>query len=161
MIAWFTENSNKPHGHGLINPAHFSPYPKNPVIAKVFKEIGRADELGSGVRNLFKYSKAYSGKSPKLFEGDIFKISIPVTPQVTPQATPQVDEKKVKKILDFCRVPRTRTEIQKYLKLSDREHFRKEILSPMLKVGMLLPTISDKPKSPKQKYYSVKRKVLK
>jgi len=157
-----TENSNKPHGHGLINPTHFSPFPKNPVIAKVFKEIGRADELGSGVRNLFKYSKAYSGKNPKLFEGDTFKISIPVTPQatpqVTPQATPQVDREKVKKILVFCRVPRTRTEIQKHLKLSDREHFRKEILSPMLKAGMLLPTITDKPNSPKQKYYSAKLK---
>jgi len=35
----------------LINPASFSAFPKNPVIARFFKEIGRADELGSGVRN--------------------------------------------------------------------------------------------------------------
>jgi len=53
----YAENSNKPHGHGLIDPANFSPFPKNPVIARFFKEIGRADELGSGVKNLFKYSK--------------------------------------------------------------------------------------------------------
>jgi predicted HTH transcriptional regulator len=38
-------------GSGNIDPAFFSPYPKNPVIAKFFKEIGRADELGSGIRN--------------------------------------------------------------------------------------------------------------
>jgi hypothetical protein len=43
-----TENSNKPHGFGLINPARFSPLPKNPVIARFFREIGRADELGLG-----------------------------------------------------------------------------------------------------------------
>ncbi|MDO8734655.1 MAG: putative DNA binding domain-containing protein, partial [Elusimicrobiota bacterium] len=30
----YTENSNKPHGHGLINPSNFTPFPKNPVIAK-------------------------------------------------------------------------------------------------------------------------------
>ena len=74
----FAENSNKPHGHGLIDPANFSPFPKNPVIARFFKEIGRADELGSGVRKLFKYCRHYSGgKTPELIEGDIFKSIIP------------------------------------------------------------------------------------
>ena len=56
-----TKNANRPHGHGMINPADFTPYPKNTVIARFFKEIGRADELGSGVRNLFKYTRNYSG----------------------------------------------------------------------------------------------------
>lgn len=58
-----TENSNKPHGHGLIDPASFSPFPKNPVIARFFKEIGRADELGSGVRNLFRFGREYAGRN--------------------------------------------------------------------------------------------------
>jgi len=39
----FTENSNKPHGNGVIDPNNFSPYPKNPKIAKFFKEIGRVE----------------------------------------------------------------------------------------------------------------------
>jgi ATP-dependent DNA helicase RecG len=71
-----TENSNKPHGFGPINPNTFSPYPKNPVIAQFFREIGRADELGSGVRNMMKYGKTYGGSSPELIEGDIFRINI-------------------------------------------------------------------------------------
>ena len=33
--------------------ADFTPYPKNPITARFFKEIGLADELGSGVRNLY------------------------------------------------------------------------------------------------------------
>jgi ATP-dependent DNA helicase RecG len=74
----YTENSNRPHGYGLINPASFSPFPKNPVIARIFKEIGRADELGSGVKKLFKYCKIYSGSDPELIEEDIFKIIIPL-----------------------------------------------------------------------------------
>jgi ATP-dependent DNA helicase RecG len=73
-----TENANKPHGHGPINPALFSPYPKNPVIARVFKEIGLADELGSDVRNLYKYGKAYGGSDPELLENDIFRIVVSV-----------------------------------------------------------------------------------
>lgn len=56
----FVENSNKPHGNGTIDPSNFFPFPKNPTIAKFFKEIGRVDELGSGVRNIYKYNKIYS-----------------------------------------------------------------------------------------------------
>ena len=31
-----------------------------------------ADELGSGVRRLMKYGKAYGGGDPELVEGDVF-----------------------------------------------------------------------------------------
>ena len=75
----FTENWNRPHGTGLIDPALFSPFPKNPIIAKFFKEIGWIEELGSGVRNAFKYVSIYSGgKSPMFEEGDIFRCTIPL-----------------------------------------------------------------------------------
>jgi len=80
------ENANRPHGHGLINPETFTPFPKNPIIARVFKEIGFADELGSGVRNLFKYTGIYSkGGTPQLIEDDIFRTIIPITEQATDQ----------------------------------------------------------------------------
>jgi len=71
-----TENSNKPHGIGAINPDTFSPFPKNPVIARFFREIGRADELGSGVRNLTKYGKYFGTEKPQLIEDTIFRIII-------------------------------------------------------------------------------------
>lgn len=35
----------------------------------MFRNIGYADQLGSGVRKLFKYSKYYSGKDPQFVEG--------------------------------------------------------------------------------------------
>ena len=61
----YIENANKPHGNGIIDSEDFSPYPKNPKIAKFFKEIGWVDELGSGVRNIYKYNKIYSGVEPE------------------------------------------------------------------------------------------------
>lgn len=75
----FTENSSRPHGFGAIKPLHFSPFPKNPAIGRVFKEIGRADELGSGVRNLYRYTHQYTGHDPHLIEGDIFQLIVPFT----------------------------------------------------------------------------------
>ena len=154
-----SENATRPHGHGIIDPADFTPYPKNPVIARLFKEIGRADELGSGVRKLYKYTKAYSGGAdPKLLEGDIFKIIIPLTHQATPQATPQAvltdKEHNIASLLEYCIEPRSREEIQEFMGLKDRKHFRLEILNPLIQEGKLHLTIPEKPTSPNQKYYS-------
>ena len=72
------ENANKPYHYGNITPDNFTPYPKNPSIAKVFREIGWAEELGSGVKKLFRYSKLYGESDPVIIEEDIFKIIIPV-----------------------------------------------------------------------------------
>lgn len=74
----YTENWNRSNEYGRINPENFTPLPKNPLIAKFFMNIGRADQLGSGIRNLYKYTKLYSGGEPELIEGDIFKTIIPL-----------------------------------------------------------------------------------
>lgn len=74
-----TENWNRSQRPGRIDPETFTPYPKNPVIAKFFVNIGRADTLGSGVRNLYKYTKIYCGGVPDLEEGDVFRTFIPLT----------------------------------------------------------------------------------
>jgi len=74
----FAENANRAAKCGVITPDNFEPNPKNPVIASFFRNIGRSDRLGSGVRILFKYSKYYSGKEPEFIEGDVFKIIVPL-----------------------------------------------------------------------------------
>lgn len=72
------ENANRAFYNGTITPDNLEPNPKNPVIAAFFRNIGFADQLGSGVRNLYKYSRVYSGKDPEFLEDDVFKIIVPV-----------------------------------------------------------------------------------
>lgn len=72
-------NANCSHGHGLLSISSFEPYAKNPPISKVFREISLADELGSGMRNTYKYTKLYSGGVPEFVEGNVFKTLIPLT----------------------------------------------------------------------------------
>lgn len=74
----YVENANRPSKTGIITPDNLEPFPKNPIIAAFFRNIGYADQLGSGVRNLFKYSKFYSGKEPEFVEDDIFRIIVPL-----------------------------------------------------------------------------------
>ena len=54
------ENSNLAHSIGELNLFKFEPFSKNPPISKVFREIGLADELGSGMRNTYKFTELYS-----------------------------------------------------------------------------------------------------
>jgi ATP-dependent DNA helicase RecG len=74
----FTENANRPDKNGAITLDNFEPKSKNPIVAAFFRNIALADELGSGVRNLYKYGRRYSGKDPELIDGDIFRIIVPL-----------------------------------------------------------------------------------
>jgi ATP-dependent DNA helicase RecG len=56
------------------------------------------------------------------------------------------------KALRFCRKPKARSQIQKHLKLKHREHFRAEILGPLIEEGFMRMTLPDKPNSPNQEY---------
>jgi len=72
-------NPNKPLFHGLIDPNSFNPYPKNPNIRKFFTALGWADEIGSGIRNTFKYLPLYvPGAKPVFIEKDNFTTKIPL-----------------------------------------------------------------------------------
>ena len=101
------ENSNVAHGIGALDLQKFEPFPKNPSISKVFREIGLADELGSGMRNTYKYTQLYSGKKPVFEEGDIFRTIIPLKKI----ATEKVGEKNVPQ-----NVPQNKKELIAFIK---------------------------------------------
>lgn len=94
----FTKNSNLPHGHGELQLNKFEPFPKNPPISKVFREIGYADELGSGMRNTNKYTKMYSGGTPVFVEDNIFQIIIPLESVASLYVGPDATNKEMDSI---------------------------------------------------------------
>jgi ATP-dependent DNA helicase RecG len=55
-------------------------------------------------------------------------------------------------ILKFCKIARSRDDIQSFPGSKHQEHFRKDILNPLIKKGKLKLTIPEKPSSPNQKY---------
>ncbi|MFA5044238.1 MAG: RNA-binding domain-containing protein, partial [Kiritimatiellia bacterium] len=75
------KNPNVPHYHGRIEPGRFTPFPKNPTICKFMIQIGRYEELGSGVRKVNFYLPHYApgaGK-PVFDDGDMFAVTVPIT----------------------------------------------------------------------------------
>lgn len=108
------ENGNRPHGFGELNPIHFIPFPKNPNIAKFFKEIGLAEELGSGIRTCVKYLQIYRNSIPIFVEGDIFKTYLPLQSEADYQKEQgSLKDELLKLLTTIDRMQRT--EIEKYL----------------------------------------------
>jgi len=167
----YAENGNRPYIHGNLTPEGLAPQPKNPNIARVFKEIGFAEELGSGVRKIFKYSKEYAGHTPILTDGDVFRFSLEMktslvtnesaahqeSDQANDQAMSKNDQAddQAEKILIFCQTPKTFSEIMAFCGYKHKMSFKKTVLTPLLESNKLKPLIPDKPTSPKQKYVAV------
>lgn len=165
----FAENSNRTHGYGNLNLNTFEPFPKNPAISKVFREIGLADELGSGMRNTYKFTKLYSGGVPQFVEGDVFKTVIPLneaatmksgpknSDQVSDQVSDRVSDRVgndavVKKILEFCKTAKTKKEISEHIGYKNLTYMTRTFLKPLLESNKLAYTIPEKPQSRLQKY---------
>ena len=111
------ENANKPRIIGYIDLNNYSPYPKNPKIASFFKEIGLADELGSGIRKIVKYTKIYSGALPEFIDDEIFKVKIPLVNEENTKKD-YIDSATLRNlILDYIDKSegRTRQEINNYI----------------------------------------------
>ncbi len=49
---------------------------KTKLIANFFTQIGRAEDLGSGTRNLYKYVPVCAGRDPELADGDMFTARV-------------------------------------------------------------------------------------
>lgn len=73
-----TDNPSRPYGFGALDLETFIPYQKNPTLSAFFRQIERADELGSGMRKMMLYGRKYGGKDPVLIEGDTFRMIISV-----------------------------------------------------------------------------------
>lgn len=74
------ENANVPHYGGALLLDAFAPYPKNPTIARFFLQLGRVEELGSGVLNVTHYLPHYvRGALPRFLDGPTFQTILPLT----------------------------------------------------------------------------------
>jgi len=163
------KNPNVPHVHGRIDPGNFTPYPKNPTLCKFMIQLGRYEELGSGVRKVNHYLPHYApGAGQALFEdGDMFQVIVPLSAtkspvtandsaQVGEQVSEQVGEQvgeQVKLVLSTCgTAPKTKTELLEILSLSNVYLNYKRHILPLVEKGWLERTLPDKPNSRLQKY---------
>ena len=152
------KNPNVPYGHGRIDPAHFTPHPKNPTICKFLMQIGRFDELGSGVTNVTKYQPLYAPgtPTPSFTEEEMFTTIVPLAPasagRTTGGGTKSAPSRHQVEILQKCLTETSLLELMKIVGRKDRTKFRTQFVTPLIEDEMIEMTIPDKPQSRLQKY---------
>lgn len=106
-------------------------------------DLELVEQLGSGVPRILQNYGKECFKFMDSFTRMIFPISEKVTEQVTEQ---------VKSLIAVYQNEHSRNDLMDLLGLAHREHFRSEYLQRAINLGLVEPTIPDKPKSSKQKY---------
>ncbi|MDR1021738.1 MAG: winged helix-turn-helix transcriptional regulator [Prevotellaceae bacterium] len=99
-----SENWTIPQAIGLITPENVIPHPKNPTIADCFRQMGWVEDLGSGVRNMYKYCPIYvHGAFPVMEENDVFKLTVRYEKESQAEASGESSLSKTEKILLLIR----------------------------------------------------------
>jgi ATP-dependent DNA helicase RecG len=166
-----TENWTKPMQFGEITLDNWESHTKNPLIAKVFREMKWVEELGSGKKNIKKYAPLYydnyrieiENNDKFVFSRTYRDVDENQTGIESAQSRHTVgdksnwEEKKV--ILQFCIKAKTSDEILSAIHLKDKSKFLKRYIKPLIEESLLAMTVSDKPNSRFQKYYTTENGI--
>ena len=141
---------------------------RNPIIQKCFRLIGYGEAVGSGMTLIRNTWEEQGWKQPTITEDhrhyDVITtltmeestVENNTTHETHHETHHEIHHETLNendlKLLEFCRIPRSRDEMLTFMKLNDRGHFRKVYLKPLLEAGLLKMTIPENPKDKRQKY---------
>lgn len=169
------DNPCTQHHFGEITPQNLRPFSKNPTICKFMIQLGRFDQLGSGVTNINKYLPLYAKGAKPIFnetrhgfeltipladeiskgpsQAQEAQVETPVTAPVTPPVAASVGE-YVSKLLQLLEQTGalSNAEIRHAFGLKDRRRLRETYIDPAMKENLVEYTIPESPNSRLQKY---------
>lgn len=123
---------------------------RNPFLANALEVMDITENRYSGIPTVYAAMKNAELPEPK-FENErgVFRVTL----YNSINALHAFNGKEAE-LLDFCRIPRTRTEIEQHFRGElSRNYLMSHIVRPLVESGILKQTIPDKPKSKNQKYY--------
>ncbi len=128
---------------------------RNPFIANALEVLGETENRYSGIPTIINAMKEWGLPAPK-FENErgIFRVTLYNNNSwVSPEMSDEEQE-----ILDFCKTPRSRSELEKLFKgRMTIAYVMTKYVHPLIKSGAIRLTIPNKPKSKNQRYVSVAR----
>ena len=64
----------------------------------------------------------------------------------------KLTQEMLNELIEFCKIARSRQEMQEFCSIKSDEYFRSKVVNPMLALGLVKMTIPDKSNSRNQKY---------
>ena len=128
------------------------PDTRNPVIAFTLEVLKITENRYSGIPTIRRTMREYNLLPPEFAEErGSFVVKLYNHEQTA--IGPDFDADEEKDLILFCKTPRTRQEICRYLGLESVSYAIQTRVMPLVEQGILKMTVPDKPKSPKQLYY--------
>lgn len=130
------------------------PDTRNPVLAAALEVLGVTENRYSGIPTIRREFAKYEMREPEFsserghFTVTFYKESRKTVSMVQDNIAYLYD------LLAFCKIPRTRKEICDHLGLSSISYTMQVYIMPLVEQGLIKLTIPDKPRSPRQLYYS-------
>ena len=130
------------------------PDTRNPIIATELEVLKVTENRYSGIPTIRRAMHEYGLPQPEfLDERGSFIVKLYRCRESTLSIQNEIS--KSNDLILFCKIPRTRKEICEFLGLSSVTYAIQTHVMPLVKQGLIKLSIPDKPKSPKQLYYSV------
>lgn len=138
---------------------HTQPDTRNPIIVTAMEIMNETENRYSGIPTI-RHAMAQRNLPEPLFVNTTSEFKVILyhsrkpaetisTIGKTPASIYVLDEKQ---LIEFCRIPRTRSEIVSYLNIGSGQYALRRYLDPLLKQGVIRMTIPEKPRSHSQKY---------
>lgn len=131
------------------------PDTRNPVLVTAMEVLGKTENRYSGIPTIRYAMEKLSLPEPAFRDSrGVFTVTLYNrnnaldVPVETKKAL--VDDEKG--LIDFCRTPRSRTEIIEFLAIQSGQYALRRYLDPLVKANIILMTMPDKPRSLNQKY---------
>ena len=128
------------------------PDTRNPVLASELEVLKITENRYSGIPTIRRTMHEYNLREPEFAEERgsfvvrLYKYEVDIKDDVS--------EAVDNDLILFCRTPRTRKEICDYLGLSSVTYAIQTHVMPLVETGKIKMSNPDKPKSPKQLFYS-------
>lgn len=129
------------------------PDTRNPVLASGLEMLGITENRYSGIPTIRKEIERYHLLEPEFLD-ERGNFVVKFYKEVKVQKIVENESEEIKNLILFCKTPRTRKEICEYLGLTSVTYAIQTHIMPLVEEGKIKLSIPDKPKSPKQLYYS-------
>ncbi len=128
-------NPNMSRNYQVLDVNNFEPFSKNAIIARVFRKIGYADELGSGVRKINDSCVKYFKSKPFFEDKDTFKVDVSFISE-TQQTTNNLNQEQM--IINFIRDHGSINNEQCRKLLNVEKSWAAKLLSNLLLKGIII-----------------------
>ena len=136
------------------------PDTRNPVLVTAMETLGKTENRYSGIPTI-RYAMKESSLPAPLFIDTRGTFKVILYNNTEELAVPQTADKREadisdeKGLLEFCRTPRSRSEIVDYLAIASKQYALRRYLDPLVHAGAIRMTKPDAPRSKDQQYVTV------